>query len=345
MAGTSRRGASRGGGRKTDPSDLASAIRSGEIPPVLILTGDDHFTREAIIDSLRSRCVPGGEEAFNYTSASGDEVSGGDLADMAETLPMGGDRRLIVVRRAEAIPQADAAILARYAASPAASTVLAFVCDGARAPILTALHQSTPVVDCAAPRDYQLAQWLERQAGLRNIRLDPGAARLLASIAGEDYVAAISYLDRAALSAAGPVTRRAIEDLLPRSRDTNRFHLGDAILSREPARAIKILRDLFDAGETGYTILGLLESQLRKTLALRARVSAGESPSRVIQSIAPRLPPAVRARQAGHIESFDEKRIIGAFRIARETDRAIKSRSSGTELARMEAMIWRITAL
>lgn len=331
--------------RKLEAAGFTASIGSKKVPPVILITGDDTFSRETILETLRRELLPEGLDAFNYTTVTGEQVAGGELVNMAEVLPMGGDHRLIVVRRADKIPQGEVAAIAAYAASPTPSSVLVLVCDAGRAPILTALSGTAALVDCPAPRDYQLARWLEQQARFRKIPLEAEAARFLASILGEDHVSAISHLERAALLAKGPITRRVIEAMLPQSKDTNRFHFGDAVLSREPARAVKILRDLYEAGENGYTLLGLFEGRLRKALAMRTRVSAGESPDRVVQSVSPKLPPSVRAAQVRQLASFDEDQIIGAFRIARETDRAIKSRGSGTELAHMESMIWRIMAL
>jgi len=156
----------------------------------------------------------------------------------------------------------------------------------------------------------------------------------------------MSELDKAALNAGGArITRRMVEEQAGAGRDTNVFHFSDAVLGAEPARAVKILRDLGESGESGYMILGMLEGQLRRFLKMRAAVAEGRSPRSVVQAASPMLPPAIQSRLARQLESFDERRLIEAFRGARATDRAIKSQGSGAELAHIESLIWSIAAL
>ncbi len=334
-----------------DPQTLVAAARKGECPAVLVITGRDYFTRDAVLSELKQALVPEGFEAFNYETLSGEAVSGGDLVNRAEMLPMfpmhpgGVGRRLIVIRRADKIKERDAEVLGRYAGAPAATTCLVFVSEVGKAPILTALKKTASALDLPAPRDYQLARWLQGQASRTRVPLDPEAARMLADLSGEDHVAAMSYLTRASLAAKGRVTRAAIEDMMAQAKDTNPFHLSDAVLAREPARAVRIMRDLFDAGGTSYMILGMLEGQLRRFLQMRAKMAGGRPAREVVQETSPTLPPDVRARLTRQLESFDEPRLIEAFRLARRADRAVKSHGSGAEQAHMESLIWRIASL
>ena len=334
-----------------DPQTLIAAARKGECPAVIVITGRDYFTRDAVLSELKQALVPEGFEAFNYETLSGESVSGGDLVNRAEMLPMfpaqsdGPGRRLIVVRRADKIKERDAEIVGRYAGAPSATTCLVFVAESGKAPLLTALKKTASTLDLPAPRDYQLARWLQAQATRARVPLDPEAARLLADLSGEDHVAAMSYLTRASLNTKGRVTRVSIEEMMAQARDTNPFHLSDAVLAREPARAVRILRDLFDAGGTSYMILGMLEGQLRKFLKMRAKMAAGRTARDVVQEESPTLPPDVRARLTRQLESFDESRLIEAFRLARRTDRAVKSHGSGAELAHMESLLWKIASL
>ncbi|HEY3175638.1 MAG TPA: DNA polymerase III subunit delta [Candidatus Polarisedimenticolia bacterium] len=329
-----------------EPAALVELVRRGEPLPILLATGRDWYTRDAFLNEIRRSVVTGGFEAFNETLSWGEEISGADLVDQAEMMPMGGGRRFILVRRADRIRERDVEPLARYAASPSPDTCLILVFDPGKNAALAALGKLAPAVDFAAPRDYQLARWLEAQARRLGLRLEPDAARALSELSGEDHIGAMSWLQRAGLAAAGaPITRKTIEELAGQGRDTNPFHLADAILGREPARAVGIVRDLHDTGTTGYAMIGMLEAQLRRYLKMRAEMAGGATASRVIQTASPTLPPDVRSRLARQLDSFDERRLIEAFRAARGTDRAIKSFGSGAELGHVESLVWRICAL
>ena len=335
----------------SDPAALLAGAARGRTPTVVAVTGRDLFTRDAFVEELRRLLVDEGFEAFNNVTLWGEETSGARIASQAEVLPMmaGPDgRRFVLVRRADRLKEADAAPLAEYAAAPSPSTCVVLVFDQGKAPVLSALRDGVDFVDFPPPRDYQLARWLEGQARRLGVALDPEAARLLGGLFGEDHVGAMSALQRAVLEAAGPkprVTRALVEAQAVRDRDANRFHLADAILGREPARALTILRNLNEAGETGYMLLGLIEGQLRRFLKMRAAMDAGRPARMVVKDSSPTLPPQVQDRLARQLESYDQPRLVEAFRIARRTDRAIKGAGSGNALAHMESLVWRMASL
>lgn len=329
-----------------EPLGMLAAARRAEPIPVMAVTGRDYFSRDAILEELRKALVAEGFELFNYAAFSGEELSGAELADQADMMAMGGGCRHLLVRRAEKIREKEIEPLQRYAASPSPSTSVVFVFEELKGTAWTSLGKTLPVMEFPAPRDYQLARWLDAQARRLKVALEPDAGRLLAELRGDDHVAAYSDLLRAALEAAGGrVTRAVVAEILARGRDTNVFHLTDAVMSREPVRATKILRDLHEGGSSGYAIIGLLESQLRKFLKMRAKMAGGAPARGVVQSESPMLPPDVKARLVRQLESFDERRLVEAFGALRRTDRAIKSTGSGSELAHMESLVWRIATL
>ena len=341
---TTKRRASSAGGAEA----VLSAIRKGEPPAVLLVTGRDTFTRDAVLEELRRCVLTEGFESFDEIVLSAESHSGEQVVSQAEALPMGGRYRLIRVRRAQKFKEKDAGVIAAYAESPAPTARLVLICDESKGPLVSKLKKVAAHLDCPPPRDYQLSRWIEAQAQRLGITLHTDAARALGEIMGENFIGAMSVLNRAAVhrdNDHSAITREEIEALAGQGRDTNPFHLGDAILSREPVRAIRILRSLYETGGTGYMILAMLEGQLRRFLGMRSRVDAGEPARSVVESTSPTLPPGVKARLTEQLETFDMPRLTRAFRIARETDRAIKSHGSGSEASYMEALVWRICAL
>ncbi len=342
-----RRAAPRARGGGGGAEEVIRAARAGACPPLLVMTGPDVFTRDALVALLRGACVAEGFEPFDEAMLWGDTASGEEIVGQAGMLPMGGKRRFVRVRLADRLREKDAACVGEYADDPAPKTSLVLTCEGGKSPLAAAMKGKGIHLEFPAPRDYQLARWIEMQADRLGIPIEAGASRALADRMGENWIGAFSELRRAAVSLpeGRRIGRDAIASLAGQGRDTNPFHLSDAILSREPARAVGILRDLHDAGVTGYAILGMLEAQLRRFLKMRARVDAGEPASRVIQSTSPTLPPAVRERLVRQLEGFRTAALVQAFRLAREADRAIKTGGSGTEPAHMEALVWRLCDL
>lgn len=325
---------------------IVAAIKGGKSPGVLLVTGKDVFTRDAALALIHEAVVDEGFEAFDDILLHGESASGDDIVMQSEVLPMGGRCRLIRVKRADALRDKDAEIIAEYAENPSPRTCLVLIAEDGKSPIVTALKGGARL-EFPPPRDYQLARWLEMQAAREGIPIENGFAQALADLMGESWIAAMSEMRRAAvaLDKGQRLTRAMVEEMASQGRDTNPFHLGDAILSREPVRAVHILRSLRDAGSTGYMVLGMLEGQLRRFLKLRGQVDAGRSPQSVVQENSPTLPPAIKTRLAKQLASFDTERVVAAFRIVRETDLAIKTGGSAAEPGHMEALVWRLCAL
>jgi len=339
-----RSGAAGQGGASAE--SIVAALRGGEFPNVLLLTGRDIYTRDAMLAEIHEAAVTEGYEAFDDVVLHGDAASGDEVVLQAEVLPMGGRCRLVRVLRADALREKDAQAVAEYAQNPAPRSCLVLVAEDAKSPIVTALKGTTRL-EFPPPRDYQLARWLEMQAAREKIPIESGTAQALAELMGESFIAAMSELRRAgvALAPGQRITRAMVEEMASHGRDTNPFHLGDAILSREPVRAVRILRSLRDAGTTGYAALGMLEGQLRRFLKLRGQVDAGRSAQSVVQDNSPTLPPAIKARLVKQLTSFDTERVVEAFRVVRETDLAIKTGGSAAEPGHMEALVWRLCSL
>src|SRR5262245_33012185 len=208
-----------------DAAELLRMAAQGEAPPLFLVTGHDYYSRDAILAELRRLLVAEGFEAFDAAAISGEEVAGEGFADQAEMLPMGGmagGRRFLLVRRAEKIKERELPALSRYAASPAPTCCAVLVFTETKGPVLTALKKTAPVLDLPAPRDYQMARWLETQARRLRVPIEADAARAIAERAGEDHVEAMSELEKAALAGGGrKITRAMIEDLAGPGRDTN----------------------------------------------------------------------------------------------------------------------------
>ena len=128
--------------RALDPVDLLQAAAKGEIVPMLLVTGQDWFSRDAVLAELRKTIVAEGFEGFDASTAGGEEITGEGLVNQADMLAMGGmagGSRYILVRRAEKIKERELEPLSRYAASPGPGSCLVLVFDEAKGAVLTAL--------------------------------------------------------------------------------------------------------------------------------------------------------------------------------------------------------------
>ena len=125
-----------------------------------LIVGPDELKRKQALARLKAR-VDGPFSAFNLEElvASGDLEPVGVLASL-NTLPMGGDRRVVVIENAEKLPKPVSEAIVGYLENPNPSCTLALV--AATLAKTTRLYKAVAkvgprtVIDCAARKGRDL---------------------------------------------------------------------------------------------------------------------------------------------------------------------------------------------
>jgi DNA polymerase-3 subunit delta len=279
------------------PQALDARILAGDIAPVYLLVGPDNELKDRIIARLTAT-IDEDLRAFNL-----DRIHVGDskgeqrkqlwaLLDLARTLPMMAPRRLVVVLAAEklaaALRDADggSAELAAFEAflkspEPHASVVFAAAADMDRRMKATILlEKHAVVVDCdplAGSGD--AIAWAKAEAASEGVRIEAGAARLLATLAGGDIARLRAEFERALLFASGDgiITEAAVREIASSPTTQDPWAITNAIERRQAAEALRELALKLDAGEVPVMILGQLGWFVRMKLAPARVESAVEA--------------------------------------------------------------------
>jgi hypothetical protein len=82
------------------PANVQSQIKSGKPAPVYLIVGDDERGKDDIVHQFHT-LVPEDVRAFNLERLSALETDPASVVAIARTLPLLGDRRVIIVVRAE----------------------------------------------------------------------------------------------------------------------------------------------------------------------------------------------------------------------------------------------------
>lgn len=323
---------------------------------IYILHGDDAFSRDEAVRSLkaRMRALPAGEH--NLTTLSGGEATVALLRTHADALPFLAERRVVVVdgligrlqgkgapnRRRGAKAAASAGgdeygDLLRYLPQVPFSTSIAFV-EGAGIDA-EAVAQVIPagrahVTHYARPRPDELAAWVRKRARLIGVEIDESAVRELAWL-GPDDLRRIDTEIRKLGAFAGdrPVTRADVREMVV-GRETLVWGLLDAIGERRRPAALSALRRLYAQGESPEKLLGAdLAPYLRRLLLARelARLSRAERSRVDLGSLGlnPRALPKLEEQAA----SFEPAELERALELLLDLDRSVKLGEAQAESA------------
>ncbi|MEO8076425.1 MAG: DNA polymerase III subunit delta [Acidobacteriota bacterium] len=287
------------------PQALRKQVKQGKLDPVYLIVGDDDAEMAGLAAELSS-VVEDELRAFNLERLyAGEKIaSPAAIVQSARTLPMMGDRRMVVVLRAERIlkpkrrskiveeiagqddeePAADTDALEAYVRDPEPRTTLVLVAadiDRSRRLYKTLAKQAT-IVECYGLGASQgtrldLAQaaamaeaHVKRAVADAGQQIDPGASRLIARRAGTDIATLRGDLDRLLLYAAGKpkIELKDVQEVVSGETAQDDWAVTAAIQRGNTAEALRQLGLALESGGVSFQILGQLGWFVREKLPM-----------------------------------------------------------------------------
>lgn len=299
---------------QANPSVVRKQLAQGKPDPVYLIVGDDEGEMSQLAAAI-SDVVEDELRAFNlerlYASDKG--VNPTSIVQAARTLPMLGDRRVVVVLRAERIlkpkrrgkaeadeepgradeePPSDLDALEEYLRRPEPQTILVLVAadvDRQRKVYKTMQKQAT-IVECwglKGAKDARVdlreaaraADAIVRQAvSAAGQHIEPAASRLVAARAGTDISRLRGDVERLLLFAAGKavISLQDAQEVVSGETAQDDWAVTNAIARGDAREALKQIGLALDSGGVPYQILGQLAWFVRDkmTAASPARVPA-----------------------------------------------------------------------
>jgi len=288
----------------TSPQTLRKQLAQRKADPVYLIVGDDEAEMARLSADI-SALVEDELRAFNLDRiyATDRSVTPASIVESARTFPMMGDRRVVIVLRAEKIlkpkrrgkvieeeeatadedePQGDADALDAYIKAPESLTTLVFVAsdvDRTRR-LYKTIQKHATIVECwglKGAKDARIdlrqvartAETLVRQAVAdAGQQIDTAAARLVAERAGTDIATLRGDVDRLLLYAAGKpkIDLKDVQEVVSAETAQDDWAVTTAIQRGDTAEALRQIGLALEAGGVPYMILGQLGWFVREKL-------------------------------------------------------------------------------
>ena len=248
--------------------------------PAYLIVGPDELKRKQAVTRLKAR-VDGPFSAFNLEElvASGDLEPVGVLASL-NTLPMGGDRRVVVIENAEKLPKAVSEALVTYLANPNESCTLALVAGtlAKTTRLYKAVAKIGPksVIECAAKKGRDLPPYVQKLAQAHGVSIAQDAAMELVARVGESTTMLDTQIATLAalLGGVGTITRPFVEKNVARVAEVKPWEFLDRLSGRDAHRALALYH-LLDGSELG--LLSLIVGRLRELVCARSLDARGQA--------------------------------------------------------------------
>lgn len=292
--------------------------------------------RLVVVDGLPKRrraakAADAGDEPDGATPAAG---SGADATTgEGSRKPAGKDKK---ARAAGPDPRAFAQGLAECVSRLAETTVLVVLVDEqleATHPLVQAAERHGEARLFLAPKGAQLEAWMARRAQALGARLDPAAAKLLATYVGADLRLLAGELHKLATYAGtgGQIGPDEVRVLTPTTQQVRIFDLTDALARRDRPRALALLHELLDAGESPLGIVALTAHQTRALIQVKALAERGMRSYQIAQAAG--MAPFVVEKSLPLARQFSMAQLESAHHELLKVDTALKLSRMSPEMA------------
>jgi DNA polymerase-3 subunit delta len=294
--------------------------------PTLII-GEEDFLAEEALGRLIGQTLPDEDRSLNLDVLDGSTPIG-EILTRLDTAPFFGPARVVVVRRLEAMREADHDALVAYLDRGDAPTVALFVArelDRRRRLFLT-FRKAATIVECRPlpPRD--LPSWVAGRFKVVGKRTAPGAAESLTALSGGN----LRDLDHEVAKVATYVGDRPVvtiadvEAIATRLGEASIFTLVDAVGGRDAAMALVALNDILSTHEP-LQVLFMIARQFRLILRAQQLGAKGVPASTLSEQLS--IHPFVARKISEQARGYRDPQFPGIFVALEGADRAIKTGS------------------
>lgn len=257
-------------------------LAAGRLPQVVALSGEEARLKDEATKELVAHLMPGETRDFNLAQFDGADADQEAFFASAFAPPLFAGRRVVLVRRSEEAPWLQ--ILPRYLPDLPESTTLILVTGAAPEErrnleaVLKAAGANARRYDFPALKRRDLTSHLQGEAKRLGLTLSPEASEVLRAKVGTDLSQLVSELEKLVVYLGPDRSRVEATDVAAVVGQTaleNSFAFVDAVLAGNAAGALRVLQDLFAAGETPQAIVAQLAAQFRRVILVKALGAEG----------------------------------------------------------------------
>ena len=226
--------------------DILRDLKAQKVSPVYYLMGEEDYFIDKLSDAIVEAALTEDEKDFNLDIVYGAEVDIEKVIELAHAYPMMAERRVVLVREAQAIRSLDG--LEAYLAHLTPTTVLVFCHKhgklDARKAAAKAIQEVGVIFESKRLYDNQLAPFISQYFHQHNVDIEPQAIQMLAGHVGSDLSRLTTEMDKLLLALNGNrvVGAALVEEQTGMSKDFNDFELQAALAQRNIFRANQIVK-------------------------------------------------------------------------------------------------------
>jgi|TARA_B100000446_G_scaffold144722_1_gene137913 DNA polymerase-3 subunit delta len=322
------------------PDNLILKISQGQTEAFYFLYGPETFYQTEVIQALIKKWITEDNRDFNLETFDARESTVSHWLGSARTLSFVGGTKLVVVRNLhEAVPQdQDAQTLIDYAQSPIPEACVVVTADKVdrKRKLFKTLTKLKTAVACEAPKENE--HWLRKRAEEAGYSLSSDAARFLINRVGPRPGILAKELEKTLLYAGKnkSVSERDVAEVVGESKLENVFALTDALKTKNPEKALRLLNNQIDHGEEPIKILGTIAWQLRMIWQVKHYQQKNLPSGQIAKAMGAN--PYIVEKALQHTRRFSTQQLRSGYLELVNADRSLKS-TTKDPMAVMQTLI------
>ena len=250
-----------------------AAVKAGNLADVYLMEGTEEYIKQQALLKLCEKLLPKGLEQMNLSELENPDADA--LIAAAETLPLLGEKRVVVVRSCDLLTagrkqenENKAAEVLAYLDHISPSTCLVFYVKGSgdgRKKLYMHLKKKNAIVDFSPMNDGECIEWAMRTMRAMGKQMNRETAASLVFTVGRDAAMLKLEMDKLYHYAEEreQLETADVEAVCTKSLECTVFQMVDAQVAGKQEQSFRLLSDMEHSGEDRIGILAMLLRQYR----------------------------------------------------------------------------------
>lgn len=311
---------------KIDIAELDRELKQGKIRFLYVITGSERYLSHGALRRIQETLREKGGE-FGEKSFSGKETKAEDLINSLRTVPLLGGRPTIIIKDAEGLSKNVLEVLTDYLEKPVESSTLVLVAEklDGRTRFMSLAAKIGAVIECKPLYMDKVPFWINMETRRLGKQISQEAARFLADMIGNDLGQLANAIERICLYVGERkiVEIKDVEDAVAETHQRDVFELTDAVGSKKLVKAMSLLHNILENGESPILVLNMLARHFRilsKAKEIAGRVTDNSEVARYLG-----VHPYFAKNYLSQSRNFSGKELRAGFRTLCRCDRELKS--------------------
>lgn len=229
-----------------------------KILPLYILKGEDNFVVSSAIKHISNAC--GNEMGdFNKSYFDNENFSCGKIVEAIEMLPLGNDRKFVLIKSIEKISEADKKLLKQsFSNIPPLTTVVLVYTDAWK------FLSFGEAVDCGKQSSELLEKFVKVELMKKNQKITPDALKALVELCSFDMSKLSCELKKVSSFCEDEIEKENVVCLVEPDYEYQVFQLTENLGNKNASKSLLILSSFLRKKQPVQTLFSLISNHFRR---------------------------------------------------------------------------------